>query len=307
MACFHPLLAWQRGEGKPVFSLSSTAGYRPLTLPCGQCIGCRLERSQDWAVRCVHEASLHAFSVFLTLTYNDENCPLSLRYKDFQDFMKRLRQWAARRGKPRLSFFMCGEYGEQLMRPHFHVLVFGLIFEDREALKKLPSGAQLYRSSELEGLWRCGFSSIGDVTYESAAYVARYAAKSALSGHDGKRRDVTQGFVDAETGEFVPFVPEFCRMSLRCGEKGEPGGIGARWFAKYGEEVFPRDRVRIDDKDRGVPRYYDKLLERTSVFALEFQKWIRSQLVNESELTSSRMQAREAVMKAGLRQKVRTL
>lgn len=216
--------------------------------------------------------------------------------------MKRVRQWARRRGAAPVRFFMCGEYGEQFLRPHFHVICFGLFFPDREVYRKLPSGATIYRSKELEVLWRCGFSSIGDVTFESAAYVARYAAKSALSGHDGKRRSVDKGFVDGETGEFVPFVPEFCRMSLK-------PGIGARWQEKYVDEIFPSDRVRINGVERGVPRYYDKLLERASVFAYEYVAFMRQRKAEAAagENTASRLRTREVVVKAGLRSKVRTL
>ena len=81
-----------------------------LELPCGQCIGCRLERSRQWAMRCLHEASLHENNAFITLTYDDSNLPRggSLDYSDFQKFMKRLRKRIGRK----VSFYCGGEYGD---------------------------------------------------------------------------------------------------------------------------------------------------------------------------------------------------
>ena len=96
MPCYHPMQGYRsRADGKTIV-FNPTHGWvdRPLTIPCGQCVGCRLERSRQWAVRCVHEASLHEDNCFITLTYNNESLPEdgSLNKKHFQDFMKRLRK-----------------------------------------------------------------------------------------------------------------------------------------------------------------------------------------------------------------------
>jgi hypothetical protein len=100
-----------------------------LELPCGQCIGCRLERSRQWAMRCLHESSLYDRNAFVTLTYDDEHLPPggSLNYPDFQRFMKRLRK----NSKSPIRFYMGGEYGESTLRPHFHVCLFGYDFPDK--------------------------------------------------------------------------------------------------------------------------------------------------------------------------------
>ena len=93
--CFHPLDAWQCSNGDVVFTdnLARNDVIRRLSLPCGRCVGCRLERSRQWAVRCMHEASMHMFNSFVTLTYDDHLPEYnSLNYKHFQDFMKRLRK-----------------------------------------------------------------------------------------------------------------------------------------------------------------------------------------------------------------------
>jgi len=92
MACFHPLQAYQLDTGEIQFH-DSGRGH-PLELPCGQCIGCRLERSRQWAIRCVHEASMHENNCFITLTYAPEYLPPDggLIKSDFQKFIKRLRK-----------------------------------------------------------------------------------------------------------------------------------------------------------------------------------------------------------------------
>jgi len=122
MACFHPLFAFQLDDGKITFREMPRDGVgirRSLSLPCGKCIGCRLVKRRSWAIRCMHEASLHNENSFLTLTYDDNHDKLSLDYSDFQSFIRRVRK---KFGKVR--FFMCGEYGDLTRRAHFHALFF---------------------------------------------------------------------------------------------------------------------------------------------------------------------------------------
>lgn len=190
---------------------------RPIA--CGQCSGCKLERSRQWAVRCMHEASLHDSNSFVTLTYKD--APPSLEYRDFQLFMKRLRK---RLGACR--FFMGGEYGELHGRPHFHALLFGVSFSDRRYLAKSPSGQRLYSSELLSSLWPQGYASVGEVSFESAAYVARYCM-SVITG-------------DMAVEHYGGRKPEFGRMSLR-------PGIGRAWLDRYGRsDVLPDGKVVVN-------------------------------------------------------------
>lgn len=283
MACFHPLSAWQTDSGEVVFAERGKI-RRSLTLPCGQCIGCRLERSRQWAVRCMHENSMHKDSCFITLTYDDDHVPTdySLDYRVFQKFMKRLRKL-----KGPCRFFMCGEYGEQFSRPHFHACLFGCFFDDREPFRLLDSGCKVYTSKTLERLWPFGFSSIGDVTFESAAYVARYVMKKVT----GPLADEHYRIINYATGEFVDRVPEFCQMSLK-------PGIGATWFEKYKREVFPRDRVVVNGVETRVPKYYDKLLaEEPTLMSdeIEFKRYVKSLELLASESSPERLRVREQV------------
>ena len=302
MACFHPLKAFQRADGEVVF-VEDRRCVRALDLPCGQCVGCRLERSRQWAVRCVHEASMHVDSSFVTLTYDDERLSsMSLVYRDFQLFMKRLRKakgffdvdlwhWCPR-------FYMAGEYGDQFKRPHFHALLFGCFFPDREFLRSMPSGARLYRSGELERLWPFGFSSVGDVTFESAAYVARYVMKKITGDAAAEAYEA----VDGMTGEIVERLPEFNHMSLK-------PGIGALWFDRYRREVFERDYCVINGVKVQPPRAYKKRLAQVDLESAEFVAYGRSLRAEKfaEDGTPERLKVREAVSRARLSFKRRIL
>lgn len=284
MSCFHPLRAFQRVDGSVVFAERGNIA-RELELPCGQCQGCRLERSRVWAMRCVHESQMHDFSSFVTLTYDPDNCPISLRYKDFQLFMKRLRKVF-----PRSRFFMCGEYGEVGLRPHYHALLFGVFFQDRRVWSE-RDGVRLYRSELLDKLWPVGFSTVGDVTFESAAYTARYCMKK-VTGDLAYEHYLR---CDPETGESVSVVPEFARMSLK-------PGIGYSWFAKYRKEVFNDgiDRVVINGVQCRPPRRYREYLDKFDHDLGEAVDFAREQKrgLGLEDRTPERLAVREAVSKA---------
>lgn len=242
MPCYHPLTGFRvEGDSKIVFNEPAVGCLGVLQLPCGQCVGCRLERSRQWAMRCMHESQMYDGSSFVTLTYDDEHLPDEggLCYRDFQLFMKRVRK---RLGPTR--FFMCGEYGEQFSRPHFHAALFGLWFPDLLPYKHLPSGSKIFTSELLSELWGNGFCSVGDVTFESAAYIARYVLKKV--GNDVERL----GTVDYSTGALSVKRAEFSQASRR-------PGLGYPWLERFHTDVFPRDEVVIRGVKMKPPRYYD--------------------------------------------------
>jgi hypothetical protein len=259
MACYTPLTAYQCADKSLVWrdNIPGTDVIRTLSLPCGQCVGCRLERSRQWAVRCMHEAQMHTSNCFITLTYAPEFITeakdLSLNYEHFQLFMKRLRKRFS--GKT-IRFYMAGEYGELRDRPHFHACIFGLDFEDKKFFKRTETGSILYTSKILEELWPYGYSSVGDVNFESAAYVARYIMKK-INGKprldkDGKWVDPMDHYryCDLETGELIDRTPEFNKMSLK-------PGIGQAWFDKFMSDVYTTDSVVVRGKKCRPPRFYD--------------------------------------------------
>lgn len=180
MTCYSPLHGFkgpETAEGRSRILFKAPAGSERLDVPCGKCIGCRLDYSRGWAIRCMHEASLYENNCFVTLTYDDEHLPKdgNLHIEDFQKFVKRLRKEAFHDG---IRYFHAGEYGGDLGRPHFHAILFNCDFADKVHASS-RRGNRLYASEALSALWPFGFHSIGDVTLASASYVARYCMKKA--------------------------------------------------------------------------------------------------------------------------------
>ena len=238
MACFHPLSAWKRPTGEVVFH--NKGDGKPMQVPCGQCIGCRLERSRQWAMRIVHEASLYSDNCFVTLTYDLENIPVDagLRKSHFQKFMKRLRH----EFQEKVKFYHCGEYGEKGNRPHYHAILFNCNFNDWVYLFDSPAGHQVYTSPTLERIWGHGFVTIGEVSFESAGYCARYCMKK-VNGKKSEEIDPETGLKHYErfhshTGEIVSVLPEYATMS-RGGRFGR--GIGHDWIKRYTADCYPKD------------------------------------------------------------------
>lgn len=193
---------------------------------CGKCEGCLKEHSRQWAVRCLHESKCHEANSFVTLTY--EVNPEVLDYEDFRLFLRRVRRSAP------VRYFAAGEFGELRGRPHWHALLFGRGFQDLVSWGTGPGGSTLYRSAELEKLWPHGFSSVGDVTFASASYVARYVLKK-YSG-----------------------APGFARMSRM-------PGIGSAWFDRY-QSDFERGKVVVDGVESNAPRFYMRKLKERKPF-----------------------------------------
>ena len=305
MPCFSPLQAWRTSKGEIVFWRRQDA-ISEFKLPCGGCEGCLLERSRQWAVRCMHEAQLWEKNCFITLTYEDPPPWNSLVHSDFQKFMKRLRKRFKgdkefvddRTGKSShpIRFYMAGEYGSARGRPHYHACIFNYAFEDLKFLRRTNSGSDLYRSAQLESLWPYGYSSVGDVTFESAAYVARYVMKK-----QNQEIDV-HAPVDLETGEVIERLPEYNRMSLK-------PGIGANFVDKYKSDVFPNDYVVVNGHKAKPPRYYFKRLEQQDPDLYEQVEYSRAMKGLEScqENTVERLGARQKVLQAKLKQLQRNL
>lgn len=238
MACYHPIQGYRAPGGQVAFAKRHGYSDLPVTIPCGQCIGCRLEYSRQWAMRILHESSLYEDNLFLTLTYRDEDLPAydSLCLRDWQLFMKRLKK---RHGGRKIRFYQCGEYGETTHRPHFHAILFDFDLKDKKLLKYTETKKPLYTSALLDEVWEKGDCYIGDVTFESAAYCGRYVMKK-LTG--------------ARKSEYGSRVPEFSTQSRR-------PGIGKPWLEKWKSDVFPLDFCIINGQKVRVPKYYDALVK----------------------------------------------
>lgn len=255
MACFFPITGYRTPAGKVTFKQKEGYYDKPVTIACGQCRGCRLERSRQWAVRCMHESQMHSRNSFITLTYDDDHLPKDggLVLAHFQQFVRSFR----RRGF-RFRYYHCGEYGDLRGRPHYHSILFGIDFPDRVFEETTKHGDKLYSSPLLSELWPKGINRVGAMTFESAAYVARYCMKK-INGDKAEEHYET---INVSTGEVHQVKPEYQTMSRR-------PGIGSTWFAKFGSDIFPSDQCVVNGKITRPPRFYDSQYEILNPAGLE--------------------------------------
>jgi len=228
MACYRPIEAWYgerniSGKNSIVFTANEAVRQPSFLIPCGKCVGCRLEKARQWAMRCYHESLMWEKNCFLTLTYNDENLPKdgSIHKEDFQKFMKLLRYNFP---EDKIRYYHAAEYGEvcavcgktkrfpgakdyckctvfvkTLGRPHYHACLFNFDFPDKEYWSMGKHGDKLYVSKKCNEIWGKGYTVLGDVTFESAEYVARYIMKK-ING-------------DMKEAHYAGKNPEICTMS----------------------------------------------------------------------------------------------
>lgn len=248
-----------------------------MQVPCGQCIGCRLERARQWAMRCVHESKMHDSSCMVTLTYDPENIPVggTLDKKEFPGFMKKLRKELH---PQKIRYFHAGEYGEKNRRPHYHALIFGYAFPDRTPWGS-KDGNAIFRSRQLEKIWDLGFCTICELNFKTAAYVARYVVDK-VTGSRGD--EYYQGR-----------VPEFATMSLR-------PGIGRTWYDKWKKDVYPSDMVVMNGLVMKPPAYYDGILEVEDPLMFAAVKAARTEKRHREDETDERREVIETCTYARL-------
>jgi hypothetical protein len=318
MTCYNPLKGWRakyandNGKRPIVFKQEAGNPDEEINLPCGRCTGCRLDYSRAWAIRCHHEAQLHEHNSFITLTYNDDNLPSdnSIHKRELQNFFKRLRKNTGAKFK----YYACGEYGENgTRRPHYHAVIFGYDFPDKKLERETDRGDLLFSSKILDKAWQNkGWALIGSVTFESAAYVARYVMKKRKGDPDqvdqfGKTNKSYYERLNTDTGEVYQVEPEFCLMS-RGGKNGK--GIAADWFEKYKGDLEKDFITYSGGKKMPVPKYYDYLMEKVDPHEMELIKLERAEKAKEvdpNEHTIKRLREREKVKKAQINSLTRDL
>jgi len=242
MRCTSPRTVGFKSDGKTLSwsPKNYSKEFATFPLPCGKCIACRLEYARQWAVRCIHEAQMHEKNSFITLTYSDEHLKSpKLIYSDFQNFMKRLRKT---QNAP-VGVFVTGEYGDKTKRPHWHAIIFNWYPADAIPFRITDRGDRVYTSETLSRLWPYGFAELASVTFESAGYCARYAAKKLVHGRD-------------DTNEFTPISRKSCKHA-----------IGKKFLEKYWKNIFDHGAVFIQKSDgeiveTSIPRYYEKWLQK---------------------------------------------
>lgn len=299
MPCYHPLRAYKTAAGDVVFDEKRRHGNitSQLDLPCGRCTGCRMQRVSHWATRIMHEAQSWSDNCFITLTYGRGNLPpnSSLEHRDYQLFQKRL---AAKHGKT-IRFYMCGEYGDETGRPHYHACLFNHNFYDRKERGKSGSGEDMYESEELTKAWGMGNCTVQDLNERTAAYCAGYIMKKTL----GEGAETAYNIV-TEDGEIIQRKPPYSAQSLK-------PGIGAHWLERNGKtDAFGHDFIIVNGQKRALPPYYNKVLKRKNGGLLPERTDIKRQessILSRPESTPARLAIREEVHKARIRNQKRNL
>ena len=265
MACYSPLkgvrsdvLNPETGKRKIVIIPRDKQrdGIDYEDIPCGKCIGCRLEYSRQWAIRCLLELKTSKCAIFVTLTYDDAHLPQkiatyndgqikivnSLEPRDTELFFKRLRKEFGQG----IRYYLAGEYGYRNQRPHYHAIIYNLELDDKVLYKQNFRGDKMFTSEKFSKVWGKGFCVIGDVNYDTVAYTARYMVNK-RKGTDAKEYYQEKGI-----------LPEFCRMSRR-------PGIARQYFELNKYHIYQTDELFISKGGKPLkvkpPRYYDNLFD----------------------------------------------
>lgn len=247
-------------------------------VPCGRCRACRITRSRDWQLRCLHELELWDQASFVTLTFAKE--PYEVDPRDVQLFMKRLRRELQAAGR-KCRYYACGEYGEDKGRPHYHALLFGVGPQERPLVTEA---------------WAEGYVYSGTVTADSILYVVGYINKNTtLLGPQHKER-------------FGDRREPFALMSK---------GLGALWADQHKDQLVENRGSSIKGKPTGLPRYYMRRFGMTPDLEVmtdrldrSVEKWhyhfehlqdgesIEDRLTRSRRQTDRNLAARDAVRRA---------
>lgn len=229
----------------------------PYLVSCGKCVECKINYSNEWALRVMLEASLHQENCFITLTYNEDNLPVgeTLRKRDLQLFMKRLRKRLSA-DAIKVRFFACGEYGSLHGRPHYHIILFGYAPKDLQFFKTDNKGNKIYRSPMIEKLWKFGFSSVGNLTFDSAKYCAKYLQKHQT---DSKK------------------IQPFLQMSRK-------PGIGFGYLDKLSFENIKDNAIYLLGKKYKLPKAFKTKLKENPILENLFETVTTSDIMRSSKI-----------------------
>lgn len=329
MPCHSPLRGWKDVHTGGI-TFRREHGYEKMEVPCGQCLGCRLDYSRMWAMRITHEATMHESdggNCFITLTYrNVEDCSLdqlkngqhvpsdwSLHKSHMTKFIKRLRKFF---GDQKIRYFYAGEYGKKCQhgidveevgcplcnvgRPHYHMCLFNGLFTDLLPYES-DGGITRYTSPSLERIWGYGFVDVGELNFASASYCAKYIVKKIK----GVKADDWYYQMDID-GNWNWITPEYVCMSRgNASYKGQKVGIGAAWLEKYEMDVYPHDHVPLPGMDpmNGVPRYYDEIVKEKYPEMFEQVQAARLKYLkeNKEDYTLKRLEDKHKVAKAKMK------
>lgn len=247
MQCIRPLKASFDNNGDITYNNKmAVKGLQPFEFDCRKCLPCRLNIAREKSIRCFHEAKTHENNIFLTLTYSEEHLKSpKLQYRDWQLFMKSLREKIERgvtdkelKKQLKITAMVTGEYGEKNKRPHWHAIIFNYRPTDSEYSHSNERGEPLFTSKTIKSLWKKGKHDFGEVTMDSASYVARYAAKKLVHGND-------------QDHDYHPL------------HKTPNNGMGKTWIQKHWKHTFENGFIVLPNGQQSkIPRYYVDWLKK---------------------------------------------
>ena len=225
-----------------------------IEVPCGGCMACRLNYARMWSIRIMNECSKHKDNIFLTLTYDEDNLPEnhSISKREIQLFMKKLRKSLGFK----VRYFASGEYGDKYSRPHYHMILFGLA-KDSDVFYDMRYNPRQHGYLGRCKCWPYGFVFVGDVTTDSANYVAKYTVKK-IKGKHAK-----------EHYEHLGVEPEFALMSRR-------PGIGADYLDDNFLTLSKNGYVRLKGIKYALPRYYSDKIDNPDLADKRFKSMLKA-------------------------------
>lgn len=260
--------------------------YKQTTIPCGKCIGCRLDYSREWANRGYLESLNYVNNWFITITYDEEHLPQPTELIDkngitwwdegnweggtlvpehLTQFIKNVRQIMKREyNQDGIRFMAAGEYGDKGQRPHYHIIFFNLNLPIEDLYNpRINNRNVYYQSKVIERAWNKGISNLSQATWNTIAYTARYITKK-INGEGSEELYYSNGK-----------VKEFFRVSRM-------PGIGQDYFQKNWEKIYKTDSITIKNASGIIkarpPTYFDKLLEKEHP-----EVWIKTQRKRQHE------------------------
>lgn len=285
---------------------------RYLTVPCGKCIGCYVNNTRQWAIRCHLEDQAHEKACVVTLTFAEKYLPPTLRKSDIKDYLKRVRSRIAHKDKrdgktPRkVKHFACGEYGDKRGRPHYHVILFGISKNEADEMQKRTKTvtarrargksatashtrkrariAEAAKPDAVSRAWPLGNVHSDALSPAAIAYVAGYVNKKrsqqkAADPHERISKD----------GECYRYQPPFRLMSLR-------PGIGQAAREKFASSW--RSKAVWQGVEVAVPKYLHEGWLKTATVQeqLELQEELTREAIKSlHHKTPARLRAAETI------------
>ena len=305
MPCYSPIKAWEKrhpednGNYGITFTPAEAQLDSPIDIPCGGCIGCRLDKAADWSTRATNELRYHDDACFITLTYNDDHLPndKSINRDDPRNFLRRLR-----RAYPdqKIRYFGCGEYGKNqqgeinpftgkpdIGRPHYHYIIYGMNFDDRRLIN--DDDIPQYESQQLEELWGKGFTSLGNADQKNIDYISQYTTKKI----NGNMAADHYKYLDPVTGEEINRQPEFISVSTQ-------PGIGSQWFDDFEGDCLKGFITNGKGRVQKIPKYYKRQMKER--FCSENYETVKKNTMkhvkpDHPDNSPERLKAREEVVK----------